>query len=195
MIKENLSEVTISQLETLTGKHFRTIRNRIGNLKPLRTEGSSIFFDPKDALPLIFAPDFESSDTSENTSKLSKQLEKEKVRNERAKADKMELTVERLRGNLIPADMVERVWSNMTASFRAKILALPTKVALSIVGLKSPAEGEAILRDKVEEALSELAEYRPEQYDIEDRNEGAEAGGTSAEADGESVGGSGAAAQ
>lgn len=91
------------------------------------------------------------------------------------------------RGALIPAEKVERVWGDMIGAFRARCLSLPTKAAQSVMGAADLAEAEAILKDLIYEALSELADYDPAHY-----RAGAEGGETSsatAEADGKPVGG------
>lgn len=59
-------------------------------------------------------------------------------------------------GKLIPADLVRSTWSDLVASARAKLLALPSRLASACSGKDAEAiEGEA--RGIVTEALAELA--------------------------------------
>ena len=59
-------------------------------------------------------------------------------------------------GKLIPADLVRSTWSDLVASARAKMLALPSRLASACSGKDAEAiEGEA--RGIVTEALAELA--------------------------------------
>lgn len=59
-------------------------------------------------------------------------------------------------GKLIPADLVRITWSDLVASARAKLLALPSRLASACSGKDAEAiEGEA--RGIVTEALAELA--------------------------------------
>ena len=57
---------------------------------------------------------------------------------------------------LIPAEQVRAKWQDMLASFRARLLALPTRVAASCVGLDE-AQIEKAARELVHQALQELA--------------------------------------
>lgn len=60
------------------------------------------------------------------------------------------------RKTLIPADQVKSKWQDMKASARARLLALPTRVAASCVG-RGEIEIEREARDIVSQALEELS--------------------------------------
>jgi len=60
------------------------------------------------------------------------------------------------RKSLIPAETVKSKWGDLVASFRAKMLSLPTKIAGTCVGL-SDIEVEAAARGIVYQALDELS--------------------------------------
>ena len=59
-------------------------------------------------------------------------------------------------GKLIPADLVRSAWSDLVASARAKLLALPSRLASACSG-KGAEEIEGEARGIVTEALAELA--------------------------------------
>ena len=59
----------------------------------------------------------------------------EKTRLTFHQANIAELDEDIKRGELIPAETVERVWSDLVASFRAKILSIPTKAAHQFIAL------------------------------------------------------------
>ncbi|MGR8917973.1 MAG: terminase small subunit [Gammaproteobacteria bacterium] len=111
-------------------------------------------------------------------------LDKEKTRLTRAQAEKTELEVATLRGDLIPSDTVMRVQGGMVSAFRARALALPSKMAPQVIGLDEKG-AEAVLTDAVHEALDELGDFDPTEYVSPDRK----AGEAAASDDGESVGG------
>lgn len=92
------------------------------------------------------------------------ELAAEKLRLTKAQADKTEheaekerLAVEVLLKNLIPADEVEREWTDILAAVRAKMLTIPSKAASRVMAAKSRAEAEAILKSLIWEALAELS--------------------------------------
>jgi phage terminase Nu1 subunit (DNA packaging protein) len=104
---------------------------------------------------------------------IPKGLEQENIRFTRARADKTEIEVEILKGTLLPAENVAYAWQNEILNLRARLLALPSKMAPLVHG-KKLADIEELLQRTVYEALTELsqnAEYR----DIESTgNEGKE---------------------
>lgn len=84
-------------------------------------------------------------------------LEGERVRLTKSQADKTELEVEVLRGNLIATEEVELLWSNLVLNFRGRILGIASKLAVQLVGKKT-SEIEKILKNAHVEALIELSE-------------------------------------
>lgn len=93
-------------------------------------------------------------------------LQTERVRLTKGNADKVELEVAILQGDLIPAETVAMVQTKMLGAFRAKCLSIPTKTAPRVVYLTDLAETEGELRNSIYDALSELSEFSPEQYGI-----------------------------
>ena len=117
----------------------------------------------------------------------------ERARLLKAQADKTELEFKTMQSQVIAADQVELLWSGLVSAFRARMLALPTRCAHSVLTLKNlPGktyqEIEMCLRSHVYEALHELARYDPEQSII-DLTESRDLSGTPAEPDGEPLGG------
>lgn len=93
-------------------------------------------------------------------------LSKERARLTHHQANIAELDEDIKRGKLIPADVVERVWSDMVASFRAKILSIPTKAAHQFIALNDINEIQDALKEHHYEALQELSDYEPRDYGI-----------------------------
>jgi len=124
----------------------------------------------------------------------------ERARLLKAQADKTELEVKAMKGELIDADEVDTLWSGLVATFRSRLLALPARCAHLVMSLKTYPEIESALRAQVFEALSELSRHVPDepidiQSDIaqqggEFTDEGSESGGTTTHADDQPVGGS-----
>lgn len=81
----------------------------------------------------------------------------ERARHERAKAAIAEIELAAKRGELVAIDDVCVEVEKMLTSFRRKILAIPSKTAHLVFGLKSLGEVRKILDDEIYEALAELA--------------------------------------
>ena len=93
-------------------------------------------------------------------------IAEEKTRLTKAQADKAELEVSSLEGELIPAQLVQDTWADFVASIRAKLLGLPSKVAHQVLIAENYQDAELIIKDQVYEALDELAESNgiPSEY-------------------------------
>ena len=81
----------------------------------------------------------------------------EKTRLTKAQADKTELEVATLRGELIPAGEVESTWCDITSTIRTRLLSLPSRATTLMLAADSMQEAEAILKSLIREVLTELA--------------------------------------
>ncbi len=113
----------------------------------------------------------------------------ERARLLKAQADKTELEVKSLNGQVIPSEQVELLWSGLVASFRLRMLAMPVRCALRVMNLKTYPEIETCLREHVHEALNELSRYDPEQHSPIDLEESGEPSGSATEPEDQSMGG------
>jgi phage terminase Nu1 subunit (DNA packaging protein) len=90
-------------------------------------------------------------------------LEVERARLARAQTEKAQLDLELKRGQLLPVGEITRVWGNITAAIRAKLLALPQAAAERCV--EEAAHGAAavqqVLEETIHEALRELGSWTP----------------------------------
>lgn len=113
----------------------------------------------------------------------------ERTRLTRAQADKAELEADELRGRLVPIDIITRLWAELVASWRAKLLAFPSKIAQRIAPPEQMPDVQKQAQRVVHEILNEFASdglpdsvrerYRSSMHDVE----------SAAGSDGESVGG------
>jgi phage terminase Nu1 subunit (DNA packaging protein) len=92
---------------------------------------------------------------------------RERARLLAAQADKVELELAILRADTIPAETVRAVWSKMLSACRARLLAVPTRVAGAAMAAASIQESETLVRELIYEALNELADFDPEHYRTE----------------------------
>ena len=150
--------VNIDTLTKLTGSTRRTILNKCTDIERIQGKGREHLFESKDALPLIITGRKEHDKT----------LESERTRLASAQAEKTELEVEVIKGDLIPSENVESVVNNMISAVRSKMLSLPTKAAPTVVQMADTASAEEFIRGLVYEALNEMSEYEPEQYSTKD---------------------------
>jgi phage terminase Nu1 subunit (DNA packaging protein) len=102
-------------------------------------------------------------------------LEEARRRKLAAEAEREEIEVAKLRGEVIPVDMVARIIGDQFTACRARLLSIPTKLAPVLVSSADMAECRTLLETAVDEALHELTGYvAPEDDD----------GGTGSEVDG-----------
>ena len=84
-------------------------------------------------------------------------LTEERARLAKFQADKTELEVKQLTGELIHSEIVRTTWENQLSAMRAKLLSLPTKAAQVALTAESLHEIEECLKQIIYEALNELS--------------------------------------
>jgi len=87
-----------------------------------------------------------------------------KARRETALARRAEIELAELEGRMHRAEDVRAAVTGMIAACRAKLRALPAKLAGALSLLTDPAEINAVLTGEVHEVLTELSEYDPAAY-------------------------------
>ena len=131
-----------------TGKARKTVADRLADLAPIDRNNRNAFYDSRQALPILYGVDDERKgrlDLSQERAKLS-QTQRERV----------QLDVQRLRGELLAAADVEAAWSDCIGAFRARMLALPIRIAQTAISATSVKEIEAEARKEIDAALEEL---------------------------------------
>ncbi|RII32841.1 hypothetical protein D2A34_21835 [Clostridium chromiireducens] len=104
----------------------------------------------------------------------------------RRQREKLELELAAMKGQMHFSNDVERVMNDMLANFRAKIIALPTKIAPILIARNDISEIQEMLQREFFDVLTELSCYDPalfynEKYiELEEEEilEGGEAGET-----------------
>lgn len=79
----------------------------------------------------------------------------------RRQREKLDLEIAAIRGTMHFSKDVEIVMNDMLANFRAKILAMPTKVAPLLLARDDISEIQQLLQEEFFEALKELSSYDP----------------------------------
>ncbi len=126
----------------------------------------------------------------------SPDLARERALLARSQREKVELELRVRRQELVELDRVEKLLTEVFARCRAKILAIPTKAAPLVLGLKSMPKIREVLDGLVREVLEELATLETADLlegdgeDTGDAAQGSSGLGASTEIDGERVGGS-----
>lgn len=139
--------MTINQLMELTGKSFRTVKKKIESLKPVREDGRAGHYSTVDALKLIYATAVD---------KANSELAKETLLLERARREKLEIEIGKLRGDLVAIDEVVKVVEKEYSFVRSQVRSLPSKLAKPLSMVTDPNEVYTRLSDGVDELLTEL---------------------------------------
>ncbi len=90
-------------------------------------------------------------------------LDEERAQHERLKRQITEIKLQLIRGQVHKSEDVERVMTDMFAKFKSKLTALPAKMARKLEG-KKRIDIQAILKKEIENALRELADYKPSDF-------------------------------
>jgi phage terminase Nu1 subunit (DNA packaging protein) len=144
-------KISTSELAVVLGINERTVGKLVGK-KILRREARGCF-DLTDALQayLAYREGLVAAEHGSGTyGKARAQLYLERARMARLKREEIE-------GELLPSSKVLAGWSAILANVKARMLAIPSKCAPRLVGLKSAAEAKAIIETEVYEALEEAS--------------------------------------
>lgn len=173
--------VNKQELAEILEKSERTLTTWQKNGMPIKIDanrGASNQYDTADVIDWLISREMSKLTSNEEGQYLD--YEAERARLTHHQANKTELEAAVLKGKLIPAETVELVQGDMVGSFRAKILAIPTKAAHALCGLSDLSEAQDTLKTYLYEALKELADYSPQQYGIESLAENSGNGRTAA---------------
>ena len=96
---------------------------------------------------------------SGGTKGVSADYHEERSRLTKAQADKAEFEAALMAGRLVDVEQLTQAWEGMLSSMRAKLLAIPSKVAPIIADEDEPGMVQNIIDDYMREALEELASY------------------------------------
>lgn len=80
----------------------------------------------------------------------------EEARRMKALADKAEMEVAEMRGELVPADQIAEALHGAVIIMKTRLAGIPAKVAPIAHAAPSVAAAEKLIRDQVDEALAEL---------------------------------------
>jgi phage terminase Nu1 subunit (DNA packaging protein) len=119
----------------------------------------------------------------------------ERTRLIKAQADKTELEVDERKGALIPAERVIEAWEQLVSAFRARVLALPSKLVPRLASLNAVTQIQEVIAAGVREALEELARFELAGAATAGDPQSGTGRATPAEAEREPVGGRPSAAQ
>ena len=105
--------------------------------------------------------------------KTGKSLNKEEAqaKHENIKMEISILKLRRLKRELHEAKDVENFLSNMLINFKNKLLSIPSKVSVQIVGEQDINKIIGVLNKEVMETLEELSEYNPDEIEGESLEE------------------------
>ena len=96
-------------------------------------------------------------ENSVNAKSYSTDYASERIRAKTLQADKLELEVNILRGELVPTELVEQALINLVSNARAKLLNLPVRISHVAIAAESVHEIEIKAKQIIVEALSELS--------------------------------------
>jgi len=110
------------------------------------------------------------NDLKNHVEKKEIDYEEEKAKHELAKRKLKELELSKAENTLHEASDVESIMADMLLKFRAKMLAIPSKLAPGLANEHDTVEVSKILKDTIHLALIELADYSPDMFNEEDED-------------------------
>ena len=136
----------------------RTVGKKIGNLEPVRITGRAKFYLMADVVRTLMGYKGESGEAD------ALDLSTERARLAKEQADKTGMENKRLRRDIFTGAELARPIDKMISDCRLSLLAIPTKAAPHVLGCKTVAEAEGVLKTYVHESLNDLKSRDPHSY-------------------------------
>jgi hypothetical protein len=93
--------------------------------------------------------------------KLGSSYDEARTRKTNAEAQIAEIELEKVRGELVPAEDVVTAWNDVLGALKSKLMSIPTKGAPILATEAQAGVCQKILEDLITEALEELSNYEP----------------------------------
>ena len=93
--------------------------------------------------------------------KLGSSYDEARTRKTNAEAQIAEIELEKVRGELVPAEEVVSAWNDVLGALKSKLMSIPTKGAPILATEVQAGVCQKILEDLITEALEELSNYEP----------------------------------
>tara|TARA_B100001057_G_C22629049_1_gene863655 strand:- start:466 stop:891 length:426 start_codon:yes stop_codon:yes gene_type:complete len=93
--------------------------------------------------------------------KLGSSYDEARTRKTNAEAQIAEIELEKVRGELVPAEDVVSAWNDVLGALKSKLMSIPTKGAPILATEAQAGVCQKILEDLITEALEELSNYEP----------------------------------
>lgn len=158
------------ELSDIIGKSQQTITTWQKNGMPISADGISgtaNLYDTSDVIDWMIQQEIKRRITNHGGNDDDwYDFEKERARLTHHQANIAALDEQVKETELISAETVSRAWCDLSTAFSSKILSIPTKAAHSFISLTDINQIQDCLKVYLNEALSELSDYDPEQYGI-----------------------------
>lgn len=156
-----VTSTVLANLFGMTSRRIRQLENE-GVIKKVARGKYSLQENIKSYITFIkTSANLKENNTTEET-KIN--YDEEHALLEKRKREKIELELAAMRGTMHFSEDVQRVMNDMLANFRAKVLALPSRVAPRLIGIDTIADIQEILQIESLEVLQELSEYNPSEF-------------------------------
>lgn len=101
------------------------------------------------------------------------ELAEQRLRREKAKADREELELKAMTGDLVDKGDAISAWGEAVQMMKTMLLSIPAKVAQSVRVAKSDAEAQRLIEERIKKALATIAnvEIQRAETDAEDSRE------------------------
>ena len=159
------------ELAEIVGKSQQTLTTWQKNGMPISADGANgtaNLYDTAEVIQWMIQREIERRITDHGGSEAEfYDYEMERARLTHHQANIAALDEQVKEGRLIPAEVVQGAWDDFVAAFRAKTLSIPTKAAHHFITLSDLNQIQDCLKEHLNEALAELADYDPEHYGIQ----------------------------
>ena len=157
-------QISINKLAEVTGKTFRTVKNRLASLSPVgKGPAGNLEYDSTEALPMVYDDGTDHAETDPvEDEKLD--FSAENVRLIALRADAQAMKNAELRSKLIPASAVDETWGRIVAAAVLEFEGLPDRIFPMLQKASKPKDRRDIMDREIRASLTRLADTGCEKY-------------------------------
>ena len=159
----NFRELTLFQVKDITGWHHDSLKSWFADGCPHSKKGAKYIINLKEVIRWR-EKDLKAKAkgaTGNPTAGEDLNPQFEKARYDKAKADAQEMANALKRGELVEVPVVEESWTNLVLAIRSGVLALGSRLAPEIVGMKTERQIKRRIDKETNDILADLSDERP----------------------------------
>lgn len=163
--RDNLTTCSLRQLEELTGKGHRKVKQALASLPPAHEDGNAKYYNSPEALECIYRFELLDELGADEGAGARERLDpaKERALLDSARRRKVEIETQILEKSVAPIEIFKLAMQDLATAARSRLLGIESKLGPRLVGQKDIKIVRKILSEEINEILLDLSKTDPKE--------------------------------